>query len=112
MEEKCIECNGKGYLINVHQYNADGILECDDGIERCDACMVFESDKEAKEYLKGREKMGSLKNILQHCKENEKEFALHEIVSRDRDRNKGWIECCEFFLRNFHITEKEIREDA
>ena len=50
--EKCTACDGKGYLINVHQYNADGILECDNGIERCDACMVFESDKEAKEYLK------------------------------------------------------------
>jgi hypothetical protein len=55
--------------------------------------------------------MGSLKNILQHCKENEKEFALHEIVSRDRDRNKGWIECCEFFLRNFDLTEKQQKGD-
>ena len=55
--------------------------------------------------------MGSLKEILLHCKENEKEFALHEVVSRDRDRNKGWIECCEFFLRNFDITEKTIDEN-
>ena len=55
--------------------------------------------------------MGSLKNILLHCKENEKEFALHEVVSRDRDRNQGWIECSEFFLRHFHLTEKEVRED-
>ena len=54
--------------------------------------------------------MGSLKNILIHCKDNEKEFAEHGITSRDRDRNKGWIECCEFFLRNFDITEKTIKE--
>ena len=57
-------------------------------------------------------KMGSLKNILIHCKENEKEFAANQDVSRDRDRNQGWIECCEFFLRNFDITEKEIKGDT
>ena len=55
--------------------------------------------------------MGSLKEILLHCKENEKEFAMHEVVSRDRDRNKGWIECCEFFLRNFDLTEKQQKGD-
>ena len=55
--------------------------------------------------------MGSLKEILIHCQENEKVFAEHEIVSRDRDRNKGWIECCEFFLRNFNLTEKIIDND-
>ena len=55
--------------------------------------------------------MGSLKNILIHCKDNEKEFEEHGITSRDRDRNKGWIECCEFFLRNFDITEKTINDN-
>ena len=55
--------------------------------------------------------MGSLKEILLHCKENEKVFAEHQDVSRDRDINKGWIECCEFFLRNFDLTEKEVQED-
>ena len=54
--------------------------------------------------------MGSLKDILIHCQENEKEFARHEIVSRDRDRIQGWIECCEFFLNNFDLTEKTINE--
>ena len=54
--------------------------------------------------------MGSLKNILLHCKENEKDFAKWDVVSRDRDVNKGWIECCEFFLRNFDLTEKTINE--
>ena len=55
--------------------------------------------------------MGSLKNILIHCQQNEKDFAKYDIVSRDRDVNKGWIECCEFFLRNFDITEKTITEE-
>ena len=55
--------------------------------------------------------MGSLKNILLHCKENEKDFDKYGITSRDRDRNKGWIECCEFFLRNFDLTEKTINEE-
>ena len=55
--------------------------------------------------------MGSLKEILLHCQENEKEFAKYEAVSRDRDVNKGWIECCEFFLRNFHLTEKIINDN-
>ena len=55
--------------------------------------------------------MGSLKEILTHCQENEKEFAMHQDVSRDRDRNQGWIECCEFFFRNFHLTEKTITEE-
>ena len=56
--------------------------------------------------------MGNLKNILLHCKENEKEFEKHGIVSRDRDVNQGWIECCEFFFRNFDITEKTIQEEG
>ena len=54
--------------------------------------------------------MGSVKNILLHCKENEKAFEEYGITSRDRDKNQGWIECCEFFLRNFDLTEKTINE--
>ena len=54
--------------------------------------------------------MGRLKNILQYCKEHEREYAENGEVSRERDRNQGWIECCEFFLRNFHLTEKTINE--
>ena len=54
--------------------------------------------------------MGSLKNILLHCEENEKEYEKYGVVSRDRDINQGWIECCEFFFRNFDITEKTIKE--
>jgi|TARA_Y100000034_G_C6540549_1_gene233170 hypothetical protein len=55
--------------------------------------------------------VGSLKNILTHCQDNEKEYEKHGIVSRDRDRNKGWIECCEFFFRNFTLTEKTIEHE-
>jgi len=55
--------------------------------------------------------MGSLKNILLHCQENEKVFAKYGVTSRDRDRNQGWIECCEFFFRNFELTEKTIENE-
>ena len=54
--------------------------------------------------------MGSLKNILQHCRENEKNFDRYGVASRDRDVNRGWIECYEFFLNNFDLTEKTINE--
>ena len=55
--------------------------------------------------------MGSLKEILIQCQENEKDFEKYGVVSRDRDVNKGWIECCEFFFRNFDLTEKTITEE-
>ena len=54
--------------------------------------------------------MGNMKNILEHCKKYEEECAKNGITDRDRDRNQGWIECCEFFFRNFHLTEKTINE--
>ena len=55
--------------------------------------------------------MGNLKNILLQCQENEKVFAKHNVVSRDRDRNLGWIECCKFFFNNFELTEKTINKE-
>ena len=54
--------------------------------------------------------MGSLKNILQHLEENEKEYNRMNINSRDRDINQGWIECTRFFFNNFYIEEKTIQE--
>ena len=56
--------------------------------------------------------MGSLKKILQHCQEHEKEYEKHGINANDPGRliNKGWIECSEFFLRNFDLTEKQAKE--
>ena len=58
--------------------------------------------------------MGSLKNILQHCKEYEKQYKEFGVNPNDPGRliNKGWIECAEFFLRNFDLTEKTIIEDS
>ena len=55
--------------------------------------------------------MGSLKEILTLCQENEKDFNRYGVTSRDRDVNRGWMECCEFFLRNFELTEKTITEE-
>ena len=56
--------------------------------------------------------MGNLKNILQHCRDNEKQYDAFGINPNDPGRliNKGWIECSEFFLRNFTLTEKTIKE--
>ena len=56
--------------------------------------------------------MGSLKEILTLCQENEKDFSKYGVVSRDRDVNKGWMECCEFLLSNFELTEKTITEEG
>ena len=55
--------------------------------------------------------MGNLKNILLQCQENEKVFAKYGDTSKDRDRNQGWIECCEFFFRNFELKEKTINKE-
>ena len=54
--------------------------------------------------------MGSLKNILLQCEYTEREFERLGIISKDRDINQGWIECCRFFFRNFDIEEKTIKE--
>ena len=54
--------------------------------------------------------MGSLKNILLQCQENEKDYERYGVISRDRDVNRGWMECCEFFLRHFDLTEKTVKE--
>ena len=55
--------------------------------------------------------MGNLKNILLHCREHEKVYAGHDEDSKGRYINQGWIECCEFFLRNFDLTEKTINNE-
>ena len=55
--------------------------------------------------------MGSLKDILLQCRENEKDYQRYGVISRDRDINRGWLECCEFFLRNFDLTEKTVDEN-
>ena len=52
--------------------------------------------------------MGSLMNIVEQCEENEREYERRGEVSRDRDRNLGWLEASRFFFSNFDITEKTI----
>ena len=54
--------------------------------------------------------MGSLKNILLHCENNEKEYERMGLNCRDRDINQGWIECARFFFNNFDVEEKTINE--
>ena len=56
--------------------------------------------------------MGNLKNILQHCQDNEKQYREFGVNPNDPGRliNKGWIECSEFFLRNFDLKEKTVKE--
>ena len=58
--------------------------------------------------------MGSLKNILQQCQHHEKKYDEFGVDTNDPGRliNKGWIECSEFFLRNFDLTEKQIEGDG
>ena len=55
--------------------------------------------------------MGRLKEILTLCQENETDFNRYGVTSRDRDVNRGWMECCVFFLRNFELTEKTINNE-
>ena len=56
--------------------------------------------------------MNELKNLLPHCIEIEKQYESLGVNPNDPGRliNKGWIECAEFFLRNFDLTEKTIKE--
>ena len=58
--------------------------------------------------------MGELKNILQQCKNHEKKYDEFGVNTNDPGRliNKGWIECAEFFLRNFDLTEKTVKGDG
>tara|TARA_R100001530_G_scaffold20569_1_gene17114 strand:+ start:200 stop:385 length:186 start_codon:yes stop_codon:yes gene_type:complete len=57
--------------------------------------------------------MGRLKNILPQCLEVEKQYESLGFPPNDPGRliNKGWIECSEFFFRNFTLTEKTITEE-
>ena len=54
--------------------------------------------------------MDRLINILPQCLEVEKQYESLGFPPNDPGRliNKGWIECSEFFLRNFDLTEKQI----
>jgi len=47
-----------------------------------------------------------VKEVLRGCKEYEEELNKLDLHSSDRLINKGWIEACNFFLKNFTITDK------
>ena len=68
--------------------------------------------------------MGSLKNILIHCQENEKKFkeimpyelddvdGLTARTARDgRLLNYGWIQALKFIQRNFDVEFNTIEEE-
>ena len=52
--------------------------------------------------------MGSLKNILVHLEENERQYESMGIHDDGRMINKGWIECYKFIKMNYDLTEKTI----
>ena len=56
--------------------------------------------------------MGSLKNILIHCQENEKEYKAFGINPDDPGRliNRGWIEALEFVQEHFDIDLRTIQQ--
>ena len=65
--------------------------------------------------------MGSLKNILIHCQENEKKFKeimpyelddVDGLTARDgRLINYGWIQALRFVQSNFDIELNTIKEE-
>ena len=56
--------------------------------------------------------MSNLKNILQHCQENEKEYESFGINPDDSGRliNRGWIEALEFVQDNFDVDLRTIKQ--
>ena len=57
--------------------------------------------------------MGSLKNILIYCQENEKEYEEMGIESDNPKRlvNRGWIDALKFVQSNFDIEFNTIKEE-
>ena len=50
--------------------------------------------------------MDNIKEVLRGCQEYEDEMNKLDLHNSDRLVNKGWIEACNFFLKNFTITNK------
>ena len=57
--------------------------------------------------------MGSLKNILIHCQEFEKEYEQMGIKSDNPKRlvNRGWIDALKFVQDNFDIEFNTIKKE-
>ena len=56
--------------------------------------------------------MGSIKNVLLHCLDNEKEYKEYDINPDDRGRliNRGWIEALQFVQEHFDIDLRTIEQ--
>ena len=57
--------------------------------------------------------MGSIKNLLLHCQQNDKEYKKHEeAMSWEKYENRlinlGWIQALRFVENNFDSEEKTI----
>ena len=52
--------------------------------------------------------MGSVKNVLLHCLENDKDYVKYGVENKGKWINQGWIEALEFVERNFDTEEKTI----
>ena len=54
--------------------------------------------------------MGSIKNVLLHCMNNEQECKdMGMPDDGDRMINKGWIEALEYVIRNYKIEDNIIK---
>tara|TARA_R100001530_G_C4224873_1_gene130999 strand:+ start:308 stop:487 length:180 start_codon:yes stop_codon:yes gene_type:complete len=56
--------------------------------------------------------MGSIKNILLHCQENEKQFQEYGVMLDNPNRliNRGWIEALQFVEEHFDVDLTTIQE--
>ena len=59
--------------------------------------------------------MGSIKNLLLHCQQNENDYKKYEeVMSWEKNENRlinlGWIQALRFIEQNFDAEEKTINE--
>ena len=59
--------------------------------------------------------MGSIKNLLLHCQQNENDYKKYEeTMSWEKNENRlinlGWIQALRFVENNFDSNEKTITE--
>ena len=56
--------------------------------------------------------MGSIKNILLHCQENEEQYKEYGVMLDNPNRliNRGWIEALQFVEEYFDVDLTTIQE--
>ena len=56
--------------------------------------------------------MGSIKNILLHCQENEEQYKEYWVMLDNPNRliNRGWIEALQFVEEHFDVDLTTIQE--